>query len=111
MMHGVLYSTATSAMAGYFPVCQIAQSPIHTGLEHFQECSIYKFSGQPGPVSHQPHSEGFLPDASLSLPSLSLLPGCLKTGSRSEPSVAELQTGCVHKTISAEHQDHGHLSL
>lgn len=72
---------------GYFPVFHVAQSPIHTGLENFQERG--KFSGQPVPVSHHPRSEGFLPATILSPSSLSLQPGCLKTGSTPEPSIAD----------------------
>lgn len=72
---------------GCFPVFQVAQSPIYTGLEHFLEWG--KFSGQPVPVSHHPCSKGFLPATSLSPSSLSLQPGCLKTGSIPEPSIAD----------------------
>jgi len=46
---------------GHLSLDQIAQSPIQTGLEHFQGGDIHRFSGQPVPVPHHPHSKEFLP--------------------------------------------------
>ena len=46
---------------GHLPLDQVVQSPIQPGLEFFQGGSIHNLTGQPVPVSHQPHSKEFLP--------------------------------------------------
>ena len=46
---------------GYLPLDQVAQSLIQPHLEHFQGEGIHNFSGQPGPVSHHPRRNEFLP--------------------------------------------------
>jgi len=38
----------------------VAQSPIQSGLEHFQGGGVHNISGQPVPVPHHPHGEEFL---------------------------------------------------
>jgi len=45
---------------GHLPLDQVAQSPVHPGLERLQGLSIYTFSGHPVPVTHHPCSEEFL---------------------------------------------------
>ena len=49
---------------GHRPPAQGAQSSIQPGLEPCQGGGSHSFSGQPGPVSHHPHGEEFLPNIS-----------------------------------------------
>lgn len=55
------------------------------GLKYFQEWSIHKFSGQPGP--HHPHGQEFLPnipsEPTLSLKQIPLILSLCALGSRS----------------------------
>jgi len=45
---------------GHLPLDQVAQSPVQSGLVHFEGRGIYHLSGQPVPVFHHPHCK-FLP--------------------------------------------------
>lgn len=45
----------TSCGQGFFPLDQLSQIPVQSGLKHSEGWSIHSFSLQPIPASHQPH--------------------------------------------------------
>ena len=51
---------------------QAAQGPIQPGLECLQGWGFYSFSGQTGPVTHQPLSKAFTESQNLLIPKLNL---------------------------------------
>ena len=45
-------------------MAQLSPSAVQPGLEHFQGWGTHNFSWQPGPGSHHPDPEAFLPNIS-----------------------------------------------